>query len=107
MQGSCHRALRMASASPKMEGHGHGKIHAAIEDKKASKRQAIFGACLKYLSLLAICVMSTSIRLFSVVKYESVSAEGSFLLCFGRMQGTRCAELRLCNHLQVIHEFDP
>ncbi|KAL6746882.1 oligosaccharyl transferase [Haematococcus lacustris] len=43
--------------------------------KQRSKAQSVLAVCIRYITLVAICIMSTSIRLFSVVKYESVIHE--------------------------------
>lgn len=50
-------------------------IHSALLEKRQGKTQHVLAVVLQNVALLFICIMSTSIRLFSVVKYESVIHE--------------------------------
>jgi hypothetical protein len=64
------------SKSPTIDAGGLSDAAAGgLHSRKAAKSRHILGECIKYFTLVAICVMSSSIRLFSVVKYESVIHE--------------------------------
>jgi hypothetical protein len=67
--------FQIVSKSPSADAGLSDAATGGLHSRKAARSRHILGECIKYFTLVAICVMSSSIRLFSVVKYESVIHE--------------------------------